>query len=111
MWCRLPSKPFFGTTRAGRMIPAAVSRLDVGRVEGKITPSTAYRFIREGKRFAIKRLTLILESDNSTVIGPEKHLNKIYLPVLKHSICPTYRGEEKEEIYTTMSHILGRTEV
>ena len=89
------------------MIPAAVSRLDVGRVEGKITPSTAYRFIREGKRFAIKRLTLILEGGNSTVIEPEKHLNKIYLTVLKHSICPTYRDEEKEEFYSTLRHILG----
>jgi hypothetical protein len=67
------------------MIPAEVSLLDVGRVEGKITPSTACRFIREGKRVAMKRLTLVLEGGNSTVIEPEKHLNKIYLTILKHS--------------------------
>jgi hypothetical protein len=69
--------------------------------------ATAYRFIREGKRFAKKRLTLILEGGSSTVTEPEKYLNKIYLTVLEHSICPAYTGEEKEELCSTLRHILG----
>jgi hypothetical protein len=69
--------------------------------------ATACRFIRKGKRFARKRLTLILEGGGSAVTEPEKRLNEIYLTVLEHSICPTYTGEEKEEFYSTLRRILG----
>ena len=69
--------------------------------------ATACRFIREGKRFAKKRLTLILEGGSSVVTEPEKCLNEIYLTVLEHSICPNYTDEEKEELCGTLRHILG----
>jgi hypothetical protein len=69
--------------------------------------ATACRFICEGKRFAKKRLTLLLEGGSSAVTEPEKCLNKIYLTVLEHSICPAYTDEEKEELCSTLRHILG----
>ena len=69
--------------------------------------ATACRFIREGKRFAKKRLTLILEGGSSAVTEPEKRLNEIYLTVLGHSICPNYTNEEKEELCSTLRQILG----
>ena len=47
-----------------------------------IWAATACRFIREGKRFAAKRLDIILESSSTTINAPEKHLNKIYLTIL-----------------------------
>jgi hypothetical protein len=44
---------------------------------------TACRFIRDGKKFTIRRLDLILHSNDSTSTAPEKHLNKIYTTILK----------------------------
>lgn len=69
--------------------------------------ATACRFIHEGKRFAKKRLALILEGGSSAVIGPEKRLNEIYFNVLEHSICLAYTDKEKEEFCSTLRHILG----
>jgi hypothetical protein len=71
-----------------------------------IWAATACRFIREGKRFAIKRLNMILES-SSTVTAPTKHLDKIYNTVLKHSITQECTDEEKEESYYMLRQILG----
>jgi hypothetical protein len=42
-----------------------------------IWAATACRFICEGKRFATKRLNMILESGSTTINAPEKHLNEI----------------------------------
>jgi hypothetical protein len=42
-----------------------------------IWAATACRFIREGKRFAEKRLHTILEGSGSAVTAPEKHLDEI----------------------------------
>ena len=72
-----------------------------------IWAATACRFVREGKRFAAKRLTIILESSGSTVTAPEKHLNDIYITVLQHSISADYTDEEKEDQYGMLRHILG----
>jgi AAA ATPase domain len=69
--------------------------------------ATACRFIREGKRFACKRLGTILDGNNGTITAPEKHLNKIYLTVLEHSISSDYSTEEKGEAYEILKHILG----
>jgi hypothetical protein len=69
--------------------------------------ATACRFIHEGERFAKKRLTLLLESGSSAITESEKRLNKIYLTVLEHSIRPAYTDEEKEELCSTLRHILG----
>ena len=72
-----------------------------------IWAATACRFVREGKRFAAKRLTVILKSSGSTVTAPEKHLNDIYITVLQHSISADYTDEEKEDQYGMLRHILG----
>jgi hypothetical protein len=72
-----------------------------------IWAATACRFIREGGRFARKRLDTILKGSSSAVGGPEKHLNEIYLAVLKHSISSDYSEEEKEEAYDILKHTLG----
>jgi hypothetical protein len=68
---------------------------------------TAYRFIREGKRFAHKRLETILKGSSGGVTAPEKHLDEIYHTVLKHSISSDYSEEEKEETCDTLKYTLG----
>jgi hypothetical protein len=55
-----------------------------------IWAATACRFISEGKRFAVKRLDTIINSSNGAVTAPEKHLNEIYVTVLKHCIYSDY---------------------
>jgi hypothetical protein len=72
-----------------------------------IWAATACRFIREGKRFAAKRLDTILQGSGRAVIAPEKHLDEIYTTVLEHSITLEYTDEEKEESYCMLRHILG----
>jgi hypothetical protein len=73
-----------------------------------IWAATAYRFIREGKRFARKRLDIILKgSSSSTIIAPEKHLNEIYLAVLQHSMSSDYSDDEKEEARLMLKHTVG----
>ena len=72
-----------------------------------IWAATACRFIREGKRFAVKRLGTILEGSSSAVTAPEKHLNEIYITILTHSISLDYTDEEKEELYGILRHMLG----
>lgn len=72
-----------------------------------IWAATACRFIRDGKRFAVKRLSSILKDGGSAVTAPEKHLNEIYTTVLKHSVSPEYGNEEKEEVYHMLRQILG----
>jgi hypothetical protein len=76
-----------------------------------IWAATACRFIREGKRFAAKRLDTILKgkASGSAVTAPEKHLDEIYTTVLEHSITPEYTDEEKEELYWMLRQILGST--
>jgi hypothetical protein len=76
-----------------------------------IWASTTCRFIREGKRFARKRLDTILKGSSSAVTAPEKHLDEIYLAVLKHSISSDYSDEEKEEACDILKHMLGSTVV
>jgi NACHT domain len=72
-----------------------------------IWAATACLFIRKGKRFATKRLAMILEGSSTSVIGPEKHLNGIYITVLSHSMSTDYTDEEREELYSMLRHILG----
>jgi hypothetical protein len=72
-----------------------------------IWAATACRFIREGKRFTAKRLDMILESSSTTINAPEKHLNEIYLTVLRHSISPDYTAEEAEELRYILKSLLG----
>lgn len=72
-----------------------------------IWASTACRFIRDGKQVARKRLDKLLEGSSSAITAPEKHLNEIYLTVLKHSIPSELSDEEKEEVYDMLKHTLG----
>ncbi|CAG8982160.1 hypothetical protein HYALB_00003595 [Hymenoscyphus albidus] len=76
-----------------------------------IWAATACLFIREGKRFARKRLDTILQSSSSSITTPEKHLNKLYLAVLTHSISLDFSDEEKEEACDMLKHILRSTVV
>jgi hypothetical protein len=72
-----------------------------------IWAATACQFIRKGKRFATKRLAMILEGSSTLVIGPEKHLNEIYITILSHSVSTNYTDEEREELCSMLRHILG----
>ncbi|KAJ4379964.1 hypothetical protein N0V86_004269 [Didymella sp. IMI 355093] len=75
-----------------------------------IWAATACRFIRDGKRFAAKRLETILSTDSSTVAAPEKHLNEIYITVLRSSLSAEYTDEEREEHCGMLSALLGVAE-
>jgi hypothetical protein len=72
-----------------------------------IWAATACRFIRERKRFATKRLDMILESSSTTINAPEKHLNEIYLTVLRHSISSNYTPEDAEALRNMLKSLLG----
>jgi hypothetical protein len=72
-----------------------------------IWAATACRYIREGKRYAAKRLDTILHSGASTIIGPEKRLDEIYTTVLQQSVSPEYTDEEKGESYQMLRQVLG----
>ncbi|KAH0558666.1 hypothetical protein GP486_004684 [Trichoglossum hirsutum] len=72
-----------------------------------IWAATTCRFIREGKRFVAKRLDTILNSSGIAATAPEKHLNEIYITVLRHSVSEEYTDEEKEELYYMLRQILG----
>ena len=71
-----------------------------------IWAATTCRFITAGKRFAGRRLSLILQGDAS-ITAPEERLNEIYITILTNSICDEYDDEEKEEVYKMLKAILG----
>ncbi|RYP57870.1 hypothetical protein DL770_010563 [Monosporascus sp. CRB-9-2] len=72
-----------------------------------IWAATACRFIREGKRFAVKRLDIILCGSSNAARGPEKRLDEIYITVLQNSIPSDCTDEEIEEQCRTLRHTLG----
>ena len=71
-----------------------------------IWAATACRFIREGRGFAAKRLSMILDGGTSTSAA-EQQLNKVYLTVLKNSVPREYLEEEKQEMYLLLKQVLG----
>ena len=71
-----------------------------------IWAATACRFIRDGKRFAVRRLSLILQGDTCAAT-PEERLNEIYMAILKNSISDKYHDQEKEELYKMLKATLG----
>ncbi|KAJ5808099.1 hypothetical protein N7474_009368 [Penicillium riverlandense] len=71
-----------------------------------IWAATACRFIIAGKKFAVKRLDTILQ-DRNFDSAPEKHLDNIYLTVLKQSLSPEYTEREKRELCALLRNILG----
>ncbi len=72
-----------------------------------IWAATACRFICDGKRFAPKRLNLIVEGSTTIANASEKHLNEIYVAVLKQAVSSDFTDEEKEKLYGMLKHILG----
>ena len=50
---------------------------------------------------------LILEENSPSVTAPEKHLDKIYITVLSHTINTNYTGEKREELCSALKYILG----
>jgi hypothetical protein len=72
-----------------------------------IWAATACRFIRQGKQLAAKRLGAVVQSSSSSATAPEKHLNEIYITVLKQSIPLEFTDKEKEESYSTLRQVLG----
>jgi hypothetical protein len=71
-----------------------------------IWAATACRFVREGRRLAVKRLSVILQG-NTSATAPEKQLNQIYLTVLKSLVRNEYSGQEKEDTYNMLRKVLG----
>jgi hypothetical protein len=65
------------------------------------------RFIREGKRFAAKRLDIILENSSIEINAAEKHLDDIYSTVLRNCIAPGYSVDEAEELRSMLKSLLG----
>ena len=59
------------------------------------------------ERFAPKRLDTIFKGSSSVITAPEKHLNEIYLAVLKHSLSAEYSDEEREEVCDMLKYTLG----
>ncbi|MCJ1251829.1 hypothetical protein MMC30_009067, partial [Trapelia coarctata] len=75
-----------------------------------IWAAIACRFIQEAEKVFLiqKRLAVILQTGSSIVEGqPEKHLDKIYTTVLRHSIPAEFSEEEKENILSMLRDILG----
>ena len=72
-----------------------------------IWAATVCRFIREGKRFAAKRLNIILENSSVDVNAAEKHLNELYTTVLRNCISPVYSTEEAKELVSMLKSLLG----
>lgn len=71
-----------------------------------IWAATACRFIREGRGYATRRLSTILDDSTST-LAPELHLNNIYLTVLRNTIRQEYTEKEIQDIYTFLRQLLG----
>jgi hypothetical protein len=69
-----------------------------------IWAATAYRFIRKSK-FATKSLDMILAHSSATVNAPEKHLNEMYITVLRH--CISEYPNEEEELQSMLKSVLG----
>jgi hypothetical protein len=72
-----------------------------------IWAATACRFIRDGKRLAAKRLNMILSTNSNTIAAPEKHLNEIYVTVLKSSLPAQCTDEEIEGHYAMLRYVVG----
>lgn len=87
--------------------PEVITKM-VQRADGLfIWAATAHRFIRDGRRFAAQRLNSIIKEDGDSPEAPEKHLDNIYLTVLRASIHPEFTDEEKEQQYKMLRFCLG----
>jgi hypothetical protein len=50
---------------------------------------------------------MILKGSGNAITAPDKHLDEIYLTVLKHAISSEYLDEEIGEVYDMLKHTLG----
>jgi len=81
-----------------------ISRL-VQRASGLfIWADTACRFISNSK-FAKTSLDMILVGSNTTINAPEKHLNEIYITVLRH--CIQLYPDEAKKLQSMLKRLLG----
>jgi hypothetical protein len=73
-----------------------------------IWAATACRFIHEGRKRQMieNRLSSVLRRSCS-VTEPQKHLDEIYITVLRHSLPAAFSDTEKEELLGTLRHVLG----
>lgn len=71
-----------------------------------IWADTVCRFIREGRRFAKKRLDTVLKGSSVSNM-PEQTLDNIYLTVLDSSIPKSYDAEERGETCVLLREVLG----
>ena len=76
-------------------------------ITGYVINSYACILILVQVRRATCRVMTILNSSGSAATALNKHLNEIYITVLKHSVSAEYTEEEKEELYKTLRQILG----
>ncbi|KAF1983490.1 hypothetical protein K402DRAFT_162769 [Aulographum hederae CBS 113979] len=72
-----------------------------------IWAATACRFIRDGKLFAAERLHTLLENSSVGNNAAEKHLNEIYITVLRSCIFAGYLEEEVERLRSMLRSLLG----
>jgi hypothetical protein len=71
-----------------------------------IWAATACRFIRQGRQYAARRLSMILDCGTSAS-EVEQHLNKIYMTVLRNSVHKEYLEEERQDVYSLLKQVLG----
>jgi hypothetical protein len=71
-----------------------------------IWAATACRFIREGRRLAMKRVANLLAGRHSS-ISPEKKLDEIYTSVLNAVVPEDYSDKEKKEACAMLREVLG----
>ena len=71
-----------------------------------IWAATVCRYIKDGKRVASKRLSVILKG-GKTGKNPEKELDQIYTNILVDSISGDYDEEEKGELFDLFRRIVG----
>ena len=68
--------------------------------------ATVCRFVGQGGQFAERRLSLILQHDN-TILPPEEKLNEIYTTILTHLVRGEHNEEETEELRKLFDQIVG----
>jgi hypothetical protein len=68
--------------------------------------STACRYIRDGKRFAVKRLETLISGRHSGA-GPQKQLDAIYTTVLEGLIDEDFEEEERQMMCETINNVVG----
>ncbi|PVH70769.1 hypothetical protein DL98DRAFT_618049, partial [Cadophora sp. DSE1049] len=71
-----------------------------------IWASTACRYIREGKRFAVARLETLIKGRHSAA-GLQKQLDAIYTTVLEDLTQQEFEEEEKQIVCETIKEVVG----